>query len=779
MSTTPNQGIAREASHRRRWLIGVTILVLLGVIGSFIGAVTVAHLDSQKMRQSSLVTSTAIASRLELAIQHELDLTTAVAAFIASNQEATQARFRNEVKSIQAFKRYPELQGLAELVLIPASKLSAFVTKENSLLPAGQSFTVQPPGVRSHYCFTTLFESRSVQQSAFLGIDQCDSQLGTLIMRARDDGQPTYLPYGGSLLVVGQPIYTGNTVPTTVKARHDAFIGWVGMEIIPSVVLDSLVASYPKIKVVFHYQVRSISENFMAGATSAKAYWSTIDLHNGWQVKTFGEANVEGVFSGSGPLGVLFGGIAFILLLGLLIYVLGTGRARALMLVNERTDELSYQAFHDSLTGLSNRALILDRISQMLARARRENTPLALLFLDLDDFKDINDTLGHDAGDQLLFAVGARLAAALREVDTVGRLGGDEFVVLVEGATIESGVQLVVDRILDVLQTPFSIRASKTPLNVTASIGIAEGLRATPEGLLRDADIALYEAKATGKRRAVYFSSSMRQAVDDHRNLDVDLHRAREAEEFFLLYQPTVNLLTGAVTGVEALLRWRHPQRGVLQPDEFIPLLESSGLIIPVGKWVLEEASRQGACWHSQGHTLQVSVNLAAAQLGQDEIINDVRSALRASRFDPGMMVLELTETTLMHNVQHTLTRLEHLKKIGVRLAIDDFGTGYSSLAYLRQFPIDILKIDQSFVQTMSNSPDSAAIVHTLVQLGKVLGLEIIAEGIETEEQRLRLEAEKVDTGQGFLFARPLDVEGVDQLLHDTHHGLVPDEIPN
>ena len=370
------------------------------------------------------------------------------------------------------------------------------------------------------------------------------------------------------------------------------------------------------------------------------------------------------------------GGIAFSLLLGLLIYLLGTGRGRALLLVHERTKELHHQAFHDSLTGLPNRALVLDRVGQMLARARRQRTALALLYLDLDDFKDINDTLGHDAGDQLLLGVGTRLAGALREVDTVGRLGGDEFVVLLEGASLEAGAQAVADRILDVLRTPFEILGNDTPLAVTASIGIAEGDRATPEELLQDADIALYRAKATGKRRAVIFSPSMQKDVDDHRNLDLDLRQAITNDEFFLLYQPIVALSTGSVIGVEALLRWRHPQRGVLPPDEFIPLLESSGLIIPVGRWVLETRVPTRCTMAQQGPSIEVSVNLAAVQLGRDQVVEDVQSALTVSGFDPGMLTLELTETTLMHDVQPTLARLELLKAIGVRLAVDDFGTG-------------------------------------------------------------------------------------------------------
>jgi EAL domain-containing protein (putative c-di-GMP-specific phosphodiesterase class I) len=300
---------------------------------------------------------------------------------------------------------------------------------------------------------------------------------------------------------------------------------------------------------------------------------------------------------------------------------------------------------------------------------------------------------------------------------------------------------------------------------VTASIGIAEGDRSAPGDLLRDADIALYRAKAAGKHCAVTFSQTMHEVVDDRRSLDLDLRRALERDQFFLLYQPTIDLATGAFGGVEALLRWRHPDRGVVLPAEFIPTLETSGLIVPVGQTVLKQACQQGAEWRAQGHELTMSVNISSVQLEQDRIVDDVHGALSASGLDPGSLVLELTETTLMLDVEATARRLNLLKALGVRIAVDDFGTGYSSLAYLRQFPIDVLKIDQSFVSGVTNAKESAAIVHTLVQLGKVLGLETVAEGIENDEQRMRLMAEDVNVGQGFFFAHPLDVDAVNELL--------------
>jgi diguanylate cyclase (GGDEF)-like protein/PAS domain S-box-containing protein len=446
--------------------------------------------------------------------------------------------------------------------------------------------------------------------------------------------------------------------------------------------------------------------------------------------------------------------------------IVGTfGIARDLTAQIEAESALAHLALHDSLTGLPNRTLILDRLEQMLARARRQHLQCAVMFLDLDNFKDVNDTLGHQAGDQLLVAVSERLSGAVRAADTVGRLGGDEFVVLIEGESLSAGAEVIAERILDVLRTPFQITSSNVPISASASIGVALRDRQTSDDLLRDADIALYQAKGAGKHCAVVFAPNMQAEAQAHRKLSVDLEGALGRGEFFLLYQPTIDLQTNAFTGVEALLRWQHPERGVVEPDDFVPQLEASGLIVPVGAWVLEEACRQGASWHANGHRFSVSVNVSAKQVLVDRIIGDVERALTASGFDPSMLVLELTETTLMHDVDQTVARLSLLRAMGVRIAVDDFGTGYSSLGYLKQFPIDILKIDRSFVSGISDSAESSALVHTLVQLGRALHLETIAEGVEDDEQRLRLQAENVDTGQGFLFSRPIDVASIDRFL--------------
>ena len=445
----------------------------------------------------------------------------------------------------------------------------------------------------------------------------------------------------------------------------------------------------------------------------------------------------------------------------------GLAAQASIAITNARlVEQIRFQAVHDTLTGLPNRALILDRTEQMLARARRNYVPVAALFIDLDGFKEVNDTLGHAVGDRLLQAVTARLAGVMRESDSVGRLGGDEFVVLVDGSSMDAGPELVAERVLSVLREPFELEDTLCgPLSLTASIGIAGGARSSATELLRDADIALYGAKAAGKDCFVVFRPEMHTVVQDRLLLEMDLREALAAQQYFLVYQPIFNLASGAPTGVEALLRWRHPTKGVVQPDDFIPILEQSGLMHAVGRWVLAEACRQGARWHGLGYQVDISVNISTRQLETDDVIRDVTGALRVSGLDPRSLIVELTETAIMRNMPDAVGRLRALQAMGVRVAIDDFGTGYSSLAYLQQFPVDTIKIDRSFISSMADSAEAGVLIRSLVQLGKTLGLETLAEGIEATGQYAQLAREHCDSGQGYLFGRPLESGAVEQFL--------------
>ena len=452
-------------------------------------------------------------------------------------------------------------------------------------------------------------------------------------------------------------------------------------------------------------------------------------------------------------------------------------RQRADQELGRRQEELAFMATHDALTGLPNRTLILDRIEQMLARSRRNQTPVAALFIDLDNFKSINDTLGHGAGDELLRAVAARLDGVVRAADGLGRLGGDEFVVVAEELSLAAGPELIAERLIEALKEPFKLGASKeTPLTVTASIGIAAGDRTAAGDLLRDADIAMYRAKWDGRNRYVVFESGMQDAVQDRMELEMDLRVALENEEFFLVYQPTFDLQDMSPTGIEALLRWRSPARGVVQPDDFIPLLEETGLITEIGKWVLEQACLQAAAWRASGYPIGIAVNVSGRQLDTDQLIADIEGALSQSALDASALTIEITETILMRNVEETAERLAQIKQLGVRIAIDDFGTGYSSLAHLQRFPVDALKIDRSFIAGLQDNQEGETLIHTLVQLGKALSIETFAEGIEQQQELSLLKDEHCDSGQGFLFARPLDPAATETFLqqHWAKNNAIP-----
>jgi diguanylate cyclase (GGDEF)-like protein len=781
-ATDPADGEVTRRPRPRAWVATSLVIVLIGVTCTVLAAGTVARNNGEQARQAAAAATTEIAANLTLAIERQTDLVVNAGAHIVSDPSATQSQFQEWTRSAQVFERYPQVVGIAEVVMVTQAQLAAFAGSVNAapsgLLPPGTTFSVTPPGVRPFYCFPIRSQDRTGHLNTPADTDLCDSPIGSGLVDARASGQGAYLPYGSgasAAMVVGTPIYRAGAPMDSPQARQAAFVGWTGTQIRPGILLGNALRGHDNTALVFRYAHGSETASFAAGKVPAGAQRTTVNLHNGWSVMVLLPPGAGGELTDPNVLWVLAGGTLLSVLLGALVFVLGTSRSRALALVHVQTDELRHQALHDALTGLPNRALILDRIGQMLARSRRTSVPIAVLFLDLDNFKDINDTLGHRAGDDLLIAVARRLTGALRADDSVGRLGGDEFVVLTEGAALEDGAGTVARRILDAMTEPFPVAGSDTVLHVAASIGYVEGARPTPEELLQDADIALYQAKAAGKHCAVPFTPAMQAAVDDHRHLSVDLMAALDAGEFVLEYQPVVDLRIGTIIGVEALLRWNHPTRGVLAPTDFIDELEASGPILEVGAWVLNEACRQGARWHRLGHDLAVSVNVSAKQFEQERILDDIHTALGLSGFDPGSLILELTETVLMHDVEGAVERLDLLKSGGVRIAIDDFGTGYSSLAYLRRLPIDILKIDRSFVTPMTEDGEAEALVHTLAQLARILGLTTIAEGVESEALWMRLFGEGVDAGQGFLFSGPLTSLDLDHLLASpAGHWKVP-----
>jgi diguanylate cyclase (GGDEF)-like protein/PAS domain S-box-containing protein len=430
-------------------------------------------------------------------------------------------------------------------------------------------------------------------------------------------------------------------------------------------------------------------------------------------------------------------------------------------------EHLEHQAFHDQLTGLANRALFRDRVTHALARAARHRRTPAILFLDLDDFKRVNDSLGHNAGDELLRAVAQRLDTCVRTSDSCARLGGDEFAILLEDASCLDDAIRLAERIVPLLRSAFRLKDGIAHVGVSIGIAVSEG-NTTADELLRDADLAMYLSKSGGKGRFTVFEKSMHAEVVRRTAMESDLRVALERNQFEIHYQPIVSISNGDVIGIEALLRWNHPERGRVAPGEFIPIAEESGVINDIGRWVLASACRECqtlTTQHPRPVALSLAVNLSGRQIQSPTLVADVREALEGSGLPPEQLVLEITESVLVHNDQETLDRLWELKRLGIQLAIDDFGTGYSSLAYLQRFPVDILKIDKSFTDRLGAGPDESPLSRAVVALGSTLSVRTIAEGVETRAQWERLRDLGCELGQGFLFARPMDGRDLQGLI--------------
>ena len=433
-------------------------------------------------------------------------------------------------------------------------------------------------------------------------------------------------------------------------------------------------------------------------------------------------------------------------------------------------DENQRLAFYDTLTGLPNRRLLLDRLSQALVTTSRNHQQAALLFIDLDNFKDLNDTLGHDLGDKLLEKVANRLVTCVRQGDTVARFGGDEFVVMLEALNYDVGsainqVKVVGEKILAAMNRPFDLSGKEHYSTPSIGIAVFSGHQQSMDEVLKRADLAMYQAKAAGRNTLRFFDPALQAALADRVALEADLRYGLEHGQLMLFYQPIVDE-KGTVTGVEALSRWQHPQRGMVAPANFIPMAEETGLILPLGRWVLQTACRQLVAWSSDPMTQDVSiaVNVSAREFRQPEFANQVIETLRKTGASPKRLQLELTESLLLSDVQDAIRKMEQLKALGVRFSLDDFGTGYSSLSYLKRLPLDQLKIDQSFVRDVLTDPNDAAIARTVVALAHSLGLSVVAEGVETEGQRDFLLASGCKAFQGYLFGPPVPVHELDLL---------------
>ncbi|MDA0162556.1 EAL domain-containing protein [Solirubrobacter ginsenosidimutans] len=726
--------------------------------------------------QAFAAQAASVGASVTTAVRRMDDLTLSARTMLANDPGLTNEEFASWYASMGVTKRFRGVAGFGytKIVRHPASP-------------------VYPPGKRPYYCLPMIGVSgpgmaETLNDAAVPGYDLC--QISKLLVETRDTGQfsayVTSAGHGHEMFEVVAPVYRGGGVPTTIPERRARATGWIIGLFDSEPILKSAVAGQTGVSVTLEREHSSAPETRVpTGAGAAYRTLSetlgspsiarfggdpigasltrriTVQADGRWTV-TVSRAAPNGISSPGVQAALVFG---VWLVMGLLAFglvqVLARGRARALRMVEEKTGQLRHQALHDALTGLPNRALIMDRAEQMLAHARRNGTEASAMFMDLDGFKGVNDTFGHPVGDELLRTVAARIGQVLRETDTIGRLGGDEFVVLVEG-----GAAQIAERILEVLREPFDL-GTGSEISLTTSIGIATGDREAAKDLLRDADIALYEAKGAGRNRYAEFRHEMHIAAHDRLALENDLRGAITRDELFLVYQPILDLDTGQVTAVEALLRWQHSTRGLVPPTEFIALAEESGLIVDIGAWVLSTACRQAAAWVANGTPTRMSVNVSARQLDDPSLLETVSRALRDTGLDGDHLILEITETALMRDPAAAADLLRRLRTHGVHVAIDDFGTGYSSLAYLQQLPVDSLKIDRTFIAASARSRESDPLIQTLVQLGRSLGLRTVAEGIEDEAQLAYLRELGCDAGQGYLFAPPLEVAALERVLAD------------
>ena len=780
-------------SSGRRWVVAVCAVVALGVGASTAAALLWSSSVRAREHQAFNTAAANVRGSLETQLRRDTDFVRSVHAVLTMQPNVTPTGLQEWIAQLEDHQGRLGSYGALAIRAVPAAELASFQARRDAdpafrELVSGHVEPVTPSG-RSRYCLISGGSKnvlRTQELDTVLQGDWCDpnSLIGgyrqngvsrsQFTQTVTDSGQT--LAYsatisGYTVLDLEAAVYRRGVPLATVAQRRAAVVGWVlGSFEIPPLLSSVLHGTRGLSVTLYHRDPDNAPAQFIGSVGQAAddpfTRSSSLTLDGTWIVTVSGAAVASGPSAGMQGLVVFLTGIAASMLLFTLVLVLARSRRRALAMVEEKTVQLRHQALHDALTGLPNRVLALDRAEQMLARARRQQLPVAALYVDVDGFKDVNDSFGHAAGDHLLRIVAERLESVIREGDTAARLGGDEFVVLVEGSTLDAGPELVAERLLEALRAPYDMTAEiGRELALTASVGVAFGLRGSADELLRDADVALYEAKTAGKNCHVLFRSGMQTAVQDRLTLQMDLIDALEQDQFLLLYQPTFDLRSEAVIGVEALIRWRHPTRGLISPADFIPIAETNGLIVPIGRWVLREACRQAASWHERGHRIGISVNVSARQLDSHELVDDVREALTHSGLEPAELTLEITESALMRDPDATSGHLRMLKELGVRIAIDDFGTGYSSLAYLRQLPADMLKIDRSFISNIAASKQSAALIHTLVQLGKTLQIETLAEGIEDQQQLETLQREQCDCGQGFLFARPLDVEAIEAFL--------------
>jgi len=788
--------LRRLADGRKGIRAAVAALcVAAGIVGSVLGAHAVARSNSANVdraypRTSAGIarTTAGIAATLKQSIQHEQDLVISTSTYFAGHPNASVAEFTTWVKWAQALRSYPELEKLGLVTFVRAPEPTALKTQttrgatkpvQSLSLPSENGATgsvalhavagvlqAVPAGARPYYCFAAAELSRRTRKQPPKGLDYCKLTPG--LLSSRDSGRSIYTSASakqGRRLSVFTPVYRGNARPATLAGRRAAFVGWLREVLAPGAMLRRALLGHPHYAASLRHQARSSSVVVTGGSSQPASSSGTFNLHNGWTVRTLGPAPAKAsIFSDASALALLIAGIVLSALVGLLVLVLGSGRTRG---GAPKIGKRPHSDLYDALTGLPNQALTLDRAERMVARTGRQSGMLAgALLIDIDWFKQINEKLGQAAGDQLLKIFAQRLVGVVRAEDTVGRFGGDKFMVLVESAARGVRLDSLAGRMIEALHKPIELDEFGPRFFSTASIGVAFGRYAGHDDLLRDAQLALTAAKSAGKDRYTLFNANMRTIIESRAVLEDELNTALQEKQFFLLYQPIYDLTTRKVVGLETLIRWVHPKKGVLPAGDFMPLAEESGQIVPIGRWMLEEACSRGAAWSVAGHRVGISLEISAHQLNRDGLLTDVRRALQQSGIEPSLLTLEIAETTIMRDLAASAERLQEIRQLGVRIAIGDFGgSGYARHSDLQQMPLDVLKVDRSSLAASEDEDYRSWLLEAILVFGRDLSLTVIATRVETEDQMTTLQALGCTMAQGSFTGKPASVDAVEGLF--------------
>ena len=806
------------------------VITAAGLIVAFLGAHSLAGNDASKARSSAKAAATSINATLHLATTHEEEIATSAGTFVAARPEASAAQLATWGGWARLLQRHPELQRLTVIEQVPASSLPAFAARLGVHVPtptlprrlvfqapvttstsrfgfagtatgaATRGFTgvfvpastaevkaaeahaalkalhIRPGGSRASYCLALGEVLRSPSRPLTSGVDYCAH--GHRFTSLGESGRTLYANASSShaqALLALIPVYRGNRIPATSGARRALFAGWLREVLLPQALIAIALRGHEGEGVVLSHAVGASVADFGAGQTGGQGPTRRVDLRNGWTATIYSPRAATGVFSYADATAVLILGALAAVLAGLLIVMPGP-RTRVVRAAKPRRRQPAAgpeDELHDPLTGLANRPLTLDRAERMLARVGRQAGMIGgALIVDLDHFGDLNEKLGAKAGDQLLVTVARRLEDVIRSEDTVGRLEGDRFVILVEAVARGARLDSLARRIIESLRRPVELEGFGPSVNITCSVGVAFGRYTAVDQLLADADAAVRSAKDGGRDRYTLFNANVRSVIEDRGVLETERAAALQEDQFFLVYQPICDLRTNEVVSLEALLRWRHPLRGMLGPDQFISVAEQAGLTLPIGRWALEQACTRAASWAVAGYRSGVSVAISSAQLMREGIVTDVQRALQLSGLEPSLLTLEVAESTVMSDVAASAERLAELRRLGVRVAIDDFGNGYAYRSDLQRVPVDFLKVDRSSLAAHEDEDYRNWLFEAILVFARDLSLSVVAKGVETAEQMTTLKAMGCSLAQGFFIGRPLPPEAVEGFLRE--HGPVP-----